>query len=658
MIKHTAIKYVFLFLFSGTILNCFSQNKVKIDSLEKLLVSATQDSMKVRALIHLSEEYADVDSKKAFDYANKALVAAEKLKNQNYIGRAHNNLGDLYWYKVDYASSSMHYFSALKAYEATGNKNKIASCYRNIGWTYLNKKNYNAALDYYNKALVINKELGNKEKIAENYNDIGIVYADTKRPETAIDYYKKALAIHEETGNKMGMAANLANLAGLYSQIGNSEISKELLEKAEKLALELGHKRYLAQIYSVLGPEYAKQKNYKLAIELLEKSIQLSKEIKFTESLRLAYANIALVYAGMKNYEKAFEYEVLLSDIKDTIFNDNNSRQANEMMAKYESEKKELIINSLEKDTALANEKLEREKNFKLYLIIFCLMIAVSAFFLFRSNLQKKKTNLALSSAYKEIEIKNKDITDSINYSKKIQDAILPPKELKYKLFPDAFVLFKPKDIVSGDFYWFTEKNGKKLIAACDCTGHGVPGALMSMVGNNTLNQIVNEKGITTPAEALNILHKEVIKSLKQEENSETKDGMDVALITFNNIYEIEYAGAYRPLWIVRKNALLEEIKANKFSIGNFQSSGEYQFTNHKIKLEKGDCLYIFSDGYADQFGGPEGKKFRSKKLQELFISINNKSMIEQEAILEKTIDEWKQNLNQVDDILVIGIRV
>ena len=277
-------------------------------------------------------------------------------------------------------------------------------------------------------------------------------------------------------------------------------------------------------------------------------------------------------------------------------------------------------------------------------------------------EIQVEERTVEITEQKKLIEEKNKDITDSINYAKRIQEAILPAKELKYKLFPDAFVLFKPKDIVSGDFYWFAEKNGKRLIASADCTGHGVPGALMSMIGNNFLNEIVNEKGITSPDEILNLLHKEIRKALKQSESSEAKDGMDIALLTFNSetesdSYRIEYAGAQRPLWMI-KNNLLEEIKANKFSIGGLQSETERKFTKHKITLTKNDCVYIFSDGFADQFGGAEGKKFMSKQFKTLLLSIHQKPMSEQEKILNDTIDKWKGSVQQIDDILVIGIRI
>ncbi|MCX6295523.1 MAG: SpoIIE family protein phosphatase, partial [Bacteroidetes bacterium] len=247
---------------------------------------------------------------------------------------------------------------------------------------------------------------------------------------------------------------------------------------------------------------------------------------------------------------------------------------------------------------------------------------------------------------------------DSINYAKRIQEAILPSKEIKYKIFPEAFVFFQPKDIVSGDFYWFAEKNGKRIIATVDCTGHGVPGAFMSMIGNAFLNEIINEIGITTPSVILDELRKKIIFSLKQTgADGENKDGMDISLLTFDRDNRcVEFAGANNPLWKI-SNMTLEETKGNKQPIGMY-SGDIIPFTNHTIELKKGDSLYIFTDGFADQFGGENGKKLKYKKIQEMLLSNNNISMKEQEKYMNEFMNKWKGDLEQVDDILFIGIKV
>jgi ligand-binding sensor domain-containing protein/serine phosphatase RsbU (regulator of sigma subunit) len=265
------------------------------------------------------------------------------------------------------------------------------------------------------------------------------------------------------------------------------------------------------------------------------------------------------------------------------------------------------------------------------------------------------------------IEAKNNDITDSIKYAKNIQEALLPPLQNLHKEFNDAFVLYLPKDIVSGDFYWFAKRNKKRFIASVDCTGHGVPGAFMSIVGNTLLNEIVTEKNITSPAEILNELHVGVKTALKQSGDSENerRDGMDIALCSLNEEGNmLEYAGANRPLWMFRKSKSGEEsfemIKANKFPIGGLEMENEVKrtFTNHEIPVEKGDLVYIFSDGYADQFGGEKGKKFMVGNMQKLVADIYEKPIKEQEQLLLKNFISWRGEHEQVDDVLVIGFRV
>lgn len=325
------------------------------------------------------------------------------------------------------------------------------------------------------------------------------------------------------------------------------------------------------------------------------------------------------------------------------------------------------------------------------------------------------------------VEQKNRDILDSINYAKLIQESILPPADKLKKIFPQSFILFKPKDIVSGDFYWFTMiESGKGkmgtsvsntnagtgkhtvsptlpltnsfIIASVDCTGHGVPGAFMSMIGNAFLNEIVNKRGINQPAKILRALNDEIVNALKQTESSETKDGMDIALVNLEysisdlefkaktpkqetGKWKMEYAGAFNPLYIIRKNIInselvnnekarlfsddLCEIKGNRFPIGMnkvgetlSQGGNIKDFTNHKINLQKGDTIYIFSDGYSDQFGGPKGKKFAYKHFKQLLLNIQHLTMEKQCETLDNTFENWKGDEEQIDDVLVIGIRI
>lgn len=259
-----------------------------------------------------------------------------------------------------------------------------------------------------------------------------------------------------------------------------------------------------------------------------------------------------------------------------------------------------------------------------------------------------------------KLEVLYKHVTDSIKYAKRIQDAILPPDSLVKSILPDSFVLFKPKDIVSGDFYWIHQKEGKAMFAAVDCTGHGVPGAFMSIVGHNILKQVVNNTAATQPALILDELNKGVSETLHHAhvEESAAKDGMDLSFCTIDpGSKELQYAGAYNPLYLIR-NGELHQVKADKFPIGFFVGEEKKSFTNHKIQLQKDDCIYIFSDGYADQFGGPNGKKFMANHFRDLLLKVHKYPAEEQKSILDKTIEDWKGSQEQVDDILVIGVKI
>ncbi|MCC6370272.1 MAG: SpoIIE family protein phosphatase [Bacteroidia bacterium] len=259
----------------------------------------------------------------------------------------------------------------------------------------------------------------------------------------------------------------------------------------------------------------------------------------------------------------------------------------------------------------------------------------------------------------KELDAKNQDITASIRYAKRIQEAILPPDEFVKKNLPNTFILFKPKDIVSGDFYWMETKNDHVLFAAVDCTGHGVPGAFMSIVGHNLLDRIISEQEITEPAKILDELNKGLGETLRQNdlEDNTVKDGMDITLCSFHQKSgTMQYAGAFNPLWLIRNNELIE-FKADKFPIGNSTTAHRNSFANHSIELQKGDTFYIFSDGYCDQFGGPSGKKFKASNLKQVLLKSQHLNMQQQRDLLNETIENWRGTLEQVDDILVIGTR-
>lgn len=287
-----------------------------------------------------------------------------------------------------------------------------------------------------------------------------------------------------------------------------------------------------------------------------------------------------------------------------------------------------------------------------------------------RYRLTKKEViaRHALEKSKKEVEEKNNEIVDSINYAKRIQEALITPERKMKEMLPESFVIFKPKDIVSGDFYWATststttgtdkDKNKLVLFSAADCTGHGVPGAFMSIIGLKLFNQSVKQPEVNSPAQALDYLDKEVFGTvnLHSDEDNLIRDGMDLALcaVSYSDM-KLHFAGANNPVYIIR-NKELHEIKGDKKAIGSYES--EHSFTDKEFQLEKGDMVYVFSDGYADQFGGPKGKKLKYSVFKQLLIDNSHLTVGQQKEVLENYFEEWKGNLEQLDDVCVIGVRI
>ena len=269
---------------------------------------------------------------------------------------------------------------------------------------------------------------------------------------------------------------------------------------------------------------------------------------------------------------------------------------------------------------------------------------------------EKEKAFEQIAMQRQELENKNRSITDSLIYASYMQQALLPSEAYFKSILPDSFIFFKPKDIVSGDFYWITRKGGKIFVVAADCTGHGVPGAFLSMIGVELLNKIIIDQGIQRPSEVLKILGRGIERTFGSSSNSKAliRDGMDIGLCAIDEKRgEIQYSGAFLPLYIIRDNKLTE-IKGERLTIGLL---GELSFTNHRMKIEAGDVIYLFSDGYADQFGGPYDKKFMYRRFRHLLLTIHKFPPDEQKMLINESIESWRKGDEQVDDMLVIGIK-
>ena len=641
------------------------QDKHTIDSLEYLIKTNPNDTSKINTLIHLSDNYQYNNLNKAIECVNEALKLSIKLNIQKKIALANLRLGTFYIRKMNYGAASNCTFKALQIYNNLKIELGVEGCYNCIGDLYSSEKNYDEALLYYNKALSISKQFDEKSETSLIYNNIAVIYIYLNKYTEALEIYNKALEIDELLKNDRHIASAYSNIAIVYYYMGNSSLAIEYIKKAIKIYKDIDYKPELYAQYGNLGELYLNQKKYNEAETALLTAMNNITEITDKNFIKDLFNNLSTLYEKKNNFKKAVEYARLSSAFQDSMFNEDNIRGSFELTAKYESDNKELQINNLKKDEALSEEQLKHEANFKIYLSIFGIITALFAFVIFRGNIQKRKSNKKLSLAYEQLEEKNKSITDSINYSKHIQDASLPSKELREKLFKEIFIHFKPKDIVSGDFYFFHKTDQSVFIAAADCTGHGVPGAFVSMIGSEKLEDAVSQTNNTS--EILKLLNKRVKTSLHQSETNETtRDGMDIALVridqpgfqNLSGISTVHYSGANRPIWIIRKGqSKIEEIKATKKAIGGFTEDNQF-FETHELKLQQGDTLYIFTDGYADQFGGTDGKKLMTKRFKEILVEMQNKTMQEQEKQLNTFIDNWRGNKEQVDDILVIGVRL
>jgi serine phosphatase RsbU (regulator of sigma subunit)/Flp pilus assembly protein TadD len=660
VLKHRSL---FFLLF---ICLCCSAPASTVDSLKNALTSAKEDTVKVKVLNSLAWEFQSSNTPQSLQYAQQALALAKQLNYKSGLISAYNSIGIAYYFTGAYPEALRNYFEAIKLLEESGNKKRLGGAYNNIAALYLEQEQYPDAEKYFTKSLEIDKALDDKEGMAQSYNNLGTIYHDQGRDDEALAYYFRALHLREETGDKEGMPST-------YSNIGNSLMNKkefakaaEYMTKALNCYKENGDTMGISLAYVNIADLLTEKKDFAKAVVYYDSCITIAKKYNYRDYLSYAYRSMADADARMGRFEDAYTYHQLYMNVKDSMYNKENAQQISEMQTRYETEKKEQEISGLMKDKKIREEEISRQSLLTRGIALVVVLLLIVTLLLVRGYYRKKKGNtlLALKNekielAYNIIEDQHKDIMDSINYAKRIQQAILPPDAVIKKYLPDSFILYLPKDVVSGDFYWLEPWGNNILFAAVDCTGHGVPGALMSVVGYNLLGKAVNELGLSKPSLILNSLSKEIGKTLQQTgSDSEVKDGMDLALCSLNmQTRMLEYAGAFNPLYIVRKGEL-NDVQADKIPIGSYLDGELKSYTNKEIQLEKGDMIYIFTDGYADQFGGEKGKKFKYKALQSLLVSIAEKPATEQKVILENTITAWRGNLEQVDDICIIGIRI
>ncbi len=684
-----------------------------IDSLLVLLKNDKPDTNKVIHLYQLTREFQLTgDYQKGLNYGTEALDLAIILDFKKGMAQSTNNNGNIYLKQADYYHALDYYRKALNIDKEVRNKKGIAARSCNIGIVYKELGNYPKALDYYFEALKMDEELRDKGGIATDIGNIGLVYSEQDNYPKALNYYFKALKMAEELGYKNGIAADLGNIGIVYGNIGDHTKALVYFFKALKNAEELGDKSLIAILLGNIGNVYLNQGNYSKALNHYFKALKMKEKICDKNGIANTLGNIGSLYTKTGKFKEAGKYLIrayAIDDsihamdnllqiedhlsrlydtigehklalihykksiaLKDTLFSQENKKQLIRKEMNYEFDKKESATKTEnDKQQAVAMAESNKQKIIIWSVICGLLLVIVFAGFVFRSLriTRKQKQIIELQknevSIQKEIVERQKEkIVDSITYAQRIQQSILIEESEVQSYLSECFIYFQPKDIVSGDFYWCSKIDDKIIIAAVDCTGHGVPGAFMSMIGNTLLNQIVNEKRITKPSEILRLLNLGVYEVLHQQKvDALSDDGMDTALccIDYKN-NELQYAGQ-NPLYLL-SNDQMEVIKGDIYGIGGrgaiakLHNQLKKEFANHVIPIKKNMSIYLFSDGYMDQFGGDKRKKFGTQKFKELLLNNRHRSMQNQKELIKSAHIEWKGSSPQIDDILVIGIRI
>jgi serine phosphatase RsbU (regulator of sigma subunit) len=527
----------------------------------------------------------------------------------------------------------------------------MAYSYHNLGSIYYNLEEYSKAIDYFTRALAINQKLKNNVDIASNHNNLGSAYLEQKEYSKALWHFNQAYNLFISTGHERYAAICAGNIGCIYEDQGNYQQAIEAHNKAMAIHEMFQDVQSQCNCYYNLGRAYAGLNDYKLSESMYYKGLSLAKKISNTEIEYEINFSLHELYVKKGDYKRALEHFKTYTSIKDSIFNEQKQLQITEIETKYESEKKEQQITLQKYQIATQSAELKQEQ-FKQYGLILILILVIGlVFVILKAYTDKQAINKILAD-------KNKSITESITYAQKIQNAVLPPEERIKALIPEHFILFKPRDIVSGDFFWVAEKNNRTIVAIADCTGHGVPGAFMSMLGVAFLNEIVNRNQELQANLILNELRNRIKESLNQSgRENEAQDGIDIALCVIDkDKRELQFAGAYSPLYIIKNHELIR-YKADLMPIG-YQIKEKPSFTNNTIKLDPEDIIYLFSDGYSDQLGGDDCIRLKTEPFKKMLLEIHQLPLSLQKEILETNLKQWKGDYPQIDDILVMGFKI
>ena len=662
--------------------------------------------------------YYQGDYEKAIELYLKSLEYFNESKFKIGIAKSNHNLGNIYYQRGNWKQALEYYLTTLSIYEEINNEHGKALIYNSIGLVYANNEQLvDSSIAYYKKSLKIFLRLENKYDIATSYFYIGDYYYycykeknDSSAANIAIDYLNRCREISQKN-NFLRFEAYTDELLGhIFIKEEKYEQSYEYFVQAIGINEKIGNQFGIANSLRGIAQYYIETNNYKEAKKNIDRSLNIAIKIEATAAARDAYGLLSDLYYATNEYEKALENYRIYIDLKDSLFNKEIDDKITSLIVEQKFEQKqkeqEIIYQSKQKEQEIIHEaNIKRQKTITYFFISGFLLMIILALVIFKNYKNKQQANKLLALKNNEITQKNamlnqqneeieaqrdeieiqrdfvikqrdkisnqnQQITHSIKYARRIQKAVLTPQKFITKILPDSFILFEPRDIVSGDFYWATKKDDLIIITAADCTGHGVPGAFMSMLGVSFLNEIVNLTELSENIKAneiLNKLRKQIITSLRQtEDDNETKDGMDMSLcIIDNKNMKMQFAGAYNSIYLVRNNELTKYI-ADRMPVGIYHAKiRSKSFTNQIIDIKMNDRFYLSSDGYIDQFGGTQNRKFTTKNFKKMILKYHKKTMLEQKEIFAKILNDWKNHTNQdgntyqqVDDIIVIGFKI
>ncbi|MDF2448577.1 MAG: yrrB 5 [Bacteroidota bacterium] len=662
--KRRILLYVFTFVTAALCQKAICQD-LNIDSCLRVLKTLDEDTNKVILLNKIAWHIAYSNLQTGMDYSNQSIELAEKLKFETIYSRLYNTRGAIFADKAEVAQALNDYISGLKYAKKYNQNNALAALYNSLGNMYGASGESRKALSYYLLSVdAIEKSKSGKLPIPVYSNLVGI-YNTLNMFDSAMYYVNLCIDYNTKSGNKAVLATNYISLSEIYTAQKLAHQALGAAEKAALLARDLGDDYTISHALVQLGNAHLINGNYKDAFKYTEEAIVHSKKTGDLPALEQATLYLSQIYEATGDFKNSLKFFKEYKVYQDSALNKESIQQVKNAEAKYESEKKQKEIELLHERQKVSEAEGAKKKMYLYAAIAGILALAVILIVLYRNNRLKQKTNRELEQFNVEVnkqknivEEKNKEITDSINYARRIQQNILTNDNYFKRHTSDFFILFKPKDIVSGDFYWALNHKGKLMVMTADCTGHGVPGAMMSMMGINFLNEIVNEKHIDAPESILNQLRSDIIKMLNPEGSTEeTKDGMDCCLCSFDfDAGKLRYSNANNKFYLIRSGRLLIS-ETNKMPVGAGHSVHQL-FQGFEMELQKGDLVVTLTDGYADQFGGPKGKKFKYKQLEQLLENYAHLPLFELKEVLDITFENWKGNNEQIDDVCLIGIKV